>query len=205
MRIRALLTATALVASSVTSMTPAFAAVGDPVTDPVVQAALNQYCNTLVPPDDTNPPFEVTAINAVEGETTPGGLTTITLVVGSEHRHGGSPNIFEDAHETTSGGSTSYSFDCQTYNPNAGSAQGQYPEGLQFSGQTTILPNTSGSSTDTDVVVCNSPTKNPGVWRAQNGYLGNCATEGSVAVFYSLPIYSAQTVWEPIPSNSYPG
>jgi hypothetical protein len=195
---RALLAATAILSSSLTPLafpTPAFA----DVVDPDVQAALNQYCAvSVVPPGDNSPLFVITAINVIAGATTPGGDTTITLIAGTEHRHGGSPNIFEDAHVTTSGGSTTYTFDCQTYNP----ASGNYPPGLQFTGIVTSIENSSGSSTDTDVVVCNSPTKRPGVWRAQNSYAGDCAAEG--AIFYTLPIYSAQSVWNPIPSNSLP-
>ena len=198
---RALLAATAILSTTFTPIaTPAFADVPQDVQD-----QLDAYCEALVPPNDDNPPFVVTAINVVEGVTTPGGDTTIELIAGTEHRHGGSPNIFSDAHIVTSGGSTMYTFDCQTFNPQAGSEQGAYPAGLQFPGQSTSVENTSGSETDTDVVICNSPTKNPGVWRAQNGYTGNCSTLGASASFYSLPIYSAQTVWEPIPSNSFPG
>lgn len=198
---RALLAATAVLSTAFTpiAMAPAYAAVGDPVTDPDILAQLNAYCRTIVPPGDSDaPPLEITAINVIEGITTPGSGITITLVDGTEHRHGGSPNIFENAHETSITGSTSYTFDCQTKN----TASGTFPDGLQFPGQTTTLEDTNGASTDTDVVVCNSPTKNPGVWRAQNGYLGDCNAEG--AIFYSLPIFSAQTVWNPIPSNSLP-
>lgn len=191
MKIRALLAATAVL-STVPLAAPAYA---DTVS-PEVQAALNAYCDSLVPPNDDNPPFIVTAINVVEGDTTGSGIESTEFIEGSEHRHGGSPNIFGGFEVVISGGMTEYTFDCETYNPNSGG----YPPGLQFSGQMTEVSNPDYTETvDGDGVICISPSSttkkgNPGEWRQQNGYTGECST----TLFYSL------TGPDPIPSNSLP-
>jgi hypothetical protein len=188
---RALLAATAIISSSfATVTTPAFAQVTDEV-----QLALNDYCDALVPPNDDNPPFIVTAINVVEGNTVGGGATVLSVEAGSEHRNGGSPNIFGTLNVEITGASTEYSFDCETFNPHAQSEQGQYPAGLQFPGQSTLIETGNTIIGQSNGVICISPGKNPGTWRAQNGYTGTCST----ALFYSL-----EGIPEPIPSNSLP-
>jgi hypothetical protein len=196
-----LLVATAFVLANLApvAIAPAFAQV-----DPGVQAELDAYCVSIVPPEDHNPNFIITAINVVEGATTGGTVTTV-LTPGTEHRHGGSPNIFSFSEVTTSGGFTTYSFDCQTENPNAG-GEGQFPEGLQRPGQITQVEAEGSSTVIGDPVICNSPTRNPGTWRNQNGYVPSCTTLATTSPgFYALPLDPAPPgIGTPIPSNSLP-
>lgn len=65
---------------------------------------------------------------------------------------------------------------------------------LAEQGVASVLPKTyTGLFDVAQVVICISPTKNPGTWRQQNGYTGTCST----AFFGTLgPV--------PIPSNSLP-
>jgi hypothetical protein len=138
---------------------------------------------------------------------------TFTGILG---RHGGSPNIFGEFETVTeySGGSyiadveysqtTTFTYGCIVSKTNS---QGKVttPPGLQVEGLTIPItevtrterieesnPNTF-ETTLADKVVCNSPEKNPGKWRNQNGYTGVCST----ALFNSLP-------GMPIHSNSQP-
>jgi hypothetical protein len=188
-----LLAATALVISSFSPalITPAFGQVSDEV-----QAELNAYCRDVIVPPGQSPHFVITAENVVAGAFTPGGVISKTFQAGSEHRHGGSPNIFGAFDVVTAGGSTSYTFDCQTFNPPPNeNANGTYPEGLQFPGVSTVIEDGETTTSVEDGVICISPTKNPGTWRNQNGYTGTCST----AVFYSLA-----GIPDPIPSNSLP-
>src|SRR5687768_16797936 len=121
------LVATALVVANFTpiAVAPAFAQVSSEV-----QAELTAYCIEFVVPPGQPAPFIITAENIVEGTFTPGGVVSTTFQAGSEHRHGGSPNIFGAFDVVTSGGTTDYTFDCQTRNPNAG-GEGEFPAGLQ--------------------------------------------------------------------------
>jgi len=193
MRTRAFLATAAILFSGITpiAMTPALAVVTEDE-----QAELDAYCvDQIEAVSPGHAPFEVTAIHVVEGAFTPGGVVSSEFVAGSQHRHGGSPNIFGSFEVTTSGGSTAFTFDCQTFNPNANSEQGAYPNGLQLTGQSTSVVNEDEVVITQDGVICISPTKNPGTWRNQNGYTGTCST----ALFYSLA-----GIPEPIPSNSLP-
>lgn len=65
---------------------------------------------------------------------------------------------------------------------------------LAEQGVASMLPKTyTGAFDVAQVVICNSPTKNPGTWRQQNGYTGVCST----TLFNSLGPVG-------IPSNSLP-
>jgi hypothetical protein len=199
-----LLVATALVVANFTSIVTS-PALGQIIVDPDVQLALNAQCLLVVNAAHGNGPFEITAIVLDVGN--PTGGTVTTEFVGTEHRHGGSPNIFRNRDVTTSGGTTIYSVDCETFNPNAAEGSGgQYPYGQQVDLAQIPLSNTGpGETVHEDPVVCNSPTKNPGTWRGQNGYTNaQCATLG--ATFYSL-VQEPDPVGiqdPPIPSSSLP-
>jgi len=230
-----LLVATALVVSSFTPamITPAFA------ITPEAQAALQQVCDDLLRPNDPNSEFqtEPTGVSEVTGPEfvsdvdtvviSPGGVLisqTSVYQPGSQHRHGGSPNIFGAftvtsvysgaVTETTTEYSqtTTYTFGCFVYKI-VGQDREIAPPGLQtpvgLTEEETVVTRTE-TTTDTqgtstvvttgDGVICISPSTtstkgNPGVWRQQNGYTGECST----ALFYSLA-----GIPDPIPSNSLP-
>jgi hypothetical protein len=154
---------------------------------------------------------------------TPGGVLLSQSSVfdgnGSRHRHGGSPNIFGGFTVTSvySGGSsetlntyaqtTTYTFGCRVFKE-VGNGDEHEPNGLQIPYGLTVQdtqvtrtetvtvnnPNVTQVTHD-DRVICISPTRNPGTWRNQNGYTGECST----SLFYSLA-----GIPEPIPSNSLP-
>ena len=141
---------------------------------------------------------------------------------GNRGRHGGSPNIFGEFKtvSTFTGGTlvedvtysqdTTFSFGCIVSKTNK---QGKTttPDGIQIPGPSHPDPLTKTVTTVTrtehinesapdttvetlsDAVICNSPEKNPGKWRPQNGYTGDCST----ALFISLGTF-------PIRSNSLP-
>jgi hypothetical protein len=181
-----------MLVSGLTPVTPAFAF----NVDPDVQAALDQYCEDLVPPAERSPALDSYAVNVTEGNTTPGGIISSEFIAGSQHRHGGSPNIFGGFNLVLDGGSTSYNFDCVTENMNAhGGSGGVFPPGLQYPNQTASIPNEDTILATGDGVICISPGRNPGTWRTQNGYTGPCNT----TFFYSLA-----GIPDPIPSNSLP-
>jgi hypothetical protein len=131
------------------------------------QAALDAYCIAIRAPSENAAVLVTTAANA-NSIATVGGTTTKTFDVGSEHLHGGSPNIFGTFTVETTGAATRFTFDCVTQN----TASGNYPEGLQNPGQTYDVPDSTGDSivSSEDGVICISPNKNPGAWRGQNGY-----------------------------------
>jgi hypothetical protein len=227
-----LLAATALVISSFSPalITPAFA------VTPEAQADLQTACEDLLRPNDPNSEFqtEPTGVTEVTGapflsnsqviSSTPGGVLlsqTSVYNANSQHRHGGSPNIFGGFTVTSvyTGGSsvtlntysatTTYTYGCRVWKT-VGPDDDHVvePPGLQVDyGRT--LDETLVTSTETvtvnnpnttavtagDGVICISPTKNPGTWRNQNGYTGPCST----ALFYSLA-----GIPDPIPSNSLP-
>ena len=149
----------------------------------------------------------------------PGGELISTVgptFTGNLGRHGGSPNIFGEFKtvSTYSGGTlvedvtysqdTTITYGCIVSKTNS---QGKVttPPGIQVEGLTktvttvTRVVHVNESAPDevittlSDAVVCNSPEKNPGKWRAQNGYGGECST----ALFNTLPGF-------PIRSNSQP-
>ena len=230
------LTATALVISSLSPVmiTPAAA------ITPEAQAALQTWCEDILNPNDPNSEFmtEPTGVTEVAGaeflqssvvqSSTPGGeLVSQSSVynAGSQHRHGGSPNIF-GAFTVTSvytGGSsvtldtyaqtTTYTFGCRVWKVIESNGNVIEPNGLQTPyGQivdetlvtrsetvTVNNPNTTEVTTG-DGVICISPTTvdkkgNPGAWRNKDSYTGECST----ALFYSLA-----GIPDPIPSNSLP-
>ena len=153
---------------------------------------------------------------------TPAGVllsqTSVFAGNATRHRHGGSPNIFGSFTITSvySGGTsetlntysqtTTYTYGCHTFKE-AGNGNLIEPPGLQIPVGLTVEdtnvtrtetvtvnnPNTTVVTTG-DGVICISPNKNPGTWRNQNGYTGECST----ALFNSLPGI------EPISSNSQP-
>ena len=224
------LTATALVISS---FAPALTTPALAVT-PEAQADLQAHCEDLLRPNDPNSEFqtEPTGVTEATGaeflsdsqviSSTPGGVLLSQSSVynaNSQHRHGGSPNIFGGFTVTSvyTGGSsetlntysqtTTYTFGCRVWKE-VGNGNIIEPPGLQIDyGQT--LDETLVTRTETvtvnnpnvtevtagDGVICISPTKNPGTWRKQNGYTGDCST----ALFYSLA-----GIPDPIPSNSLP-
>ena len=225
----------ALCATSLVPVTPAFA------ITPEVQAELQQTCVDALTPNDPNSEFqtEPTGVSEVVGaefeqssvviSSTPAGVLlsqTSALNANSEHRHGGSPNIFGTftVTSTYTGGTsdtlvtyaqtTTTTFGCHVWKVVGNEAHPNIvePAGLQIPGGShpdllsiedtvvtrsehvivnnpDVIVNTTG-----DGVICNSPTKNPGTWRAQNGYTGECST----ALFNTLPGV------EPISSNSQP-
>jgi hypothetical protein len=229
------LVATALVISSFSPalMTPAFA------ITPEAQADLQQTCEDALRPNDPNSEFqtEPTSVSEVTGaeflsdsqviSSTPGGVLLSQTSVynnGSQHRHGGSPNIFGafTVTSTYTGGSsevlntysqtTTYTFGCRVWKE-VGNGNIIEPPGLQIpvglTAEETLVtrtetvtvnnPNTTAVTTG-DGVICISPSTtgnkgNPGAWRNQNGYTGTCST----ALFYSLA-----GIPDPIPSNSLP-
>jgi hypothetical protein len=226
-----LLAATALVISSFSPalITPAFA------VTPEAQADMQQFCLDALTPNDPNSEFQteptgVTEATGAEFEqssvvisSTPGGVLLSQTSVynnGSQHRHGGSPNIFGGFTVTSvyTGGSsetlvtyaqtTTYTFGCRVWKVVEGNGNIIEPNGLQIPYGVTVdetlvtrtetvsvnNPNTT-EVTAGDGVICISPTKNPGTWRKQNGYTGDCST----ALFYSLA-----GIPDPIPSNSLP-
>ena len=229
------LTATALVVSS---FLPALTTPALAVT-PQAQADMQQYCQDALNPNDPNSEFQteptgVTEVTGAEFEqssvvisSTPGGVLlsqTSVYNANSQHRHGGSPNIFGGFTVTSvyTGGSsetlvtyaqtTTDTFGCRVWKePQPGHVI--EPNGLQIPSGLTLdetlvtrtetvtvnNPNTT-EVTAGDGVICISPsttgtTGNPGAWRKQNGYTGDCST----ALFYSLA-----GIPEPIPSNSLP-
>lgn len=229
------LTATALVISSFSPVliTPAFA------LTPEAEAALQTFCEDALNPNDPNSEYqtEPTSVGeSVGAETltdsqvissTPGGVLVSQSSVynaNSQHRHGGSPNIF-GAFTVTSvytGGSsetlntysqtTSYTFGCRVWKEvGPDNDHTVEPPGLQLVDQlvedtatrteTVIVNNPDTTEITTgDGVICISPSTNgtkgnPGAWRNQNGYTGECST----ALFYSLA-----GIPDPIPSNSLP-
>ena len=225
-----LLAATALVIASFgpALTTPAFA------VTPEAQAALQTYCEDALRPNDPTSQFqtEPTGTTEVTGaeflqssvpiSSTPGGVLLSQTSVynnGSQHRHGGSPNIFGSftVTSTYTGGTTTslntyaqtttYTFGCRVWkelgNGNVIEPPGlQIPYGLTLpetlvtrTEEVTVTAPNSTQITTGDGVICNSPTRNPGTWRNQNGYTGTCST----ALFYSLA-----GIPEPIPSNSLP-
>jgi hypothetical protein len=195
-----LLAATALVLTGFTpvAVLPAFAQTS------AEQTALNQFCRDLIAPGaGVGNPFEYTAIRVEVGDSTPGGSTMGPWL--GEHRRGGSPNIFNKRLVTTTASSTSFTFDCQTRNPNAG-GQGEFPQNFQLEGlETTLQTGTSSSGTQV-FVVCNSPGSNKGSWRGQNGY-SNPACETLGRNFYLLAIQPETPEGidaSDIPSNSLP-
>ena len=218
-----------LMATTLEITTPAFA------VTPEGQAEMQAFCEAALNPNDPNSDFqtEPTGVTEATGaeflsdsqvlSSTPGGVLLSQTSVynnGSEHRHGGSPNIF-GAFTVTSvytGGSsetlntysqtTTYTFGCRVWKVVEGNGNVIEPNGLQIPYGVTVdetlvtrtetvtvnNPNTT-QVTAGDGVICNSPTKNPGTWRNQNGYGGACST----ALFSSLA-----GIPEPIPSNSLP-
>lgn len=230
-----LLAATALVITSFSPVlvTPAFA------ITPEAQADLQEFCENLLKPNDPNSDFQTEPVGVTEVtgaiflqnsqvlSSTPGGVLlsqTSVYINGSQHRHGGSPNIFGgfDVTSTYSGGSsvvlntyaqtTTYTFGCRVFKT-VGNGNVIEPNGLQIPyGQ--VVDETLVTSTETvtvnnpnsvvhttgDGVICISPSTNgnkgnPGAWRQQNGYTGECST----TLFYSLAGRP-----DPIPSNSLP-
>ena len=143
----------------------------------------------------------------------------------TRHRHGGSPNIFGGFTVTSvySGGTTqttteysqttTYTFGCRVWKEIDSNGNVIEPPGLQTPyglveeetvvTRTEVTTDTAANTTvvtNGDGVICISPSTtgtrgNPGVWRQQNGYTGECST----TLFYSLA-----GIPEPIPSNSLP-
>ena len=141
---------------------------------------------------------------------------------GNRGRHGGSPNIFGEFKtvSTFTGGTlvqdvtysqdTTFTYGCRVFKINPQGKESE-PDGLQIPGpqhpdpltitktEVTRTENINVSNPDvtvenlSDAVICNSPEKNPGKWRQQNGYTGECST----ALFISLGTF-------PIRSNSLP-
>jgi hypothetical protein len=224
------LAATALVVASFSPalITPAFA------ITPQAQADLQAFCENALRPNDPNSDFqteptgvtEATGAEFLQGSvvisSTPGGVLLSQTSVynnGSQHRHGGSPNIFGSftVTSTYTGGSTTslntyaqtttYTFGCRVWKePQPGHviepAGLQIPYGLTLdetlvtrTEEVTVNNQNTTSVTTGDGVICISPNKNPGVWRNQNGYTGTCST----TLFYSLA-----GIPDPIPSNSLP-
>lgn len=133
------------------------------------------------------------------------GRTPYVLTAGSEHRNGQSPNIFGDFTSivTFSGGLLiqqvttvdrhKVTFGCALSKDNGET----FPNGKQVENtgalfvnfntntrtftDTVSAPNTTQTFTE-DRVICISPTKNPGVWRQQNGYTLVCNTMKYLAV-----------------------
>lgn len=159
----------------------------------------------------------VSGLNVIED--IPGGQVVGVVgptFTGQLGRNGQSPNIFgkfETVTEYTGGSyiadvqysqTTTFTFGCTVFRtqPNGNVTT---PPGLQVTNLTfpvTIVTRTDRieesnentfETTLSDAVVCNSPLKNPGKWRNQNGYTGECST----ALFNSLP-------GMPIHSNSQP-
>ena len=131
--------------------------------------------------------------------------TAANFDVGSEHKNGQSPNVFGDFTSlvTYSGGinkqkvvtvdRTKVTFGCAMSKDNGLT----YPQGQQIANDGSLFVNYDANETTTypevsapdytlpfteDRVICNSPTKNPGVWRNQNGYTGTCNTALYVSV-----------------------
>jgi hypothetical protein len=125
--------------------------------------------------------------------------TPFVFTTGSEHKNGQSPNIFGDftSDVTFSGGlnvqevvtadRTTVTFGCAMSKdngltfpngqqiPNDGSLFVSFDANQETNTETVSAPDFTVTITE-DRVICNSPTKNPGVWRAQNGYTGACST-----------------------------
>jgi hypothetical protein len=189
---RSLLAAVAILSTTFTPLaTPAIAAT------PAQQDALNLYCESLV--NAVSPghaPFQVSAINVIEGASTGGNVEVMDYLQGTHH--GGSVNIFATVNYEITGGTTAFTFDCETFNPNANeNGQGEYPNGLQFWGQTTSVPNEDTITGTGDILICISPLRNPGVWRQANGYndeLGACSTALFVASGGNTPSVSVPGV-----------
>ena len=149
----------------------------------------------------------------------PGGILISSVgpnyIANTQGRNGQSPNIFGsfETVQTFTGGTlvqqvtfaqdTTFTFGCTVSKIVGGKVNA--PKGLQVTGLTATRSEVTRTLTDevrkpdvvvkqiSESVICNSPTKNPGVWRNQNGYTGICST----ALFNSL----SQVV---IHSNSLP-
>lgn len=118
-------------------------------------------------------------------ETTPTTTTTITTLTGSCH-----------VHKLSSGGAEDHDGDHEGYNVPPPGLQTTEPVGT--AGTTTI---TYGTRTETfagpwvdpnattyndEFVICISPTRNPGVWRSQNGYTNQLGQVCSTAWYNTL-------------------
>lgn len=139
----------------------------------------------------------------VEIENIPSGVelsrTPFVFTTGSEHKNGQSPNVFGrfTSEVTYSGGlniveittvdRTTVTFGCAMSKDNGLT----FPKGQQIANDGSLFASydtnerkvrDTVSAPDFVVtltegrVICNSPTKNPGVWRNQNGYAGLCNT-----------------------------
>jgi hypothetical protein len=204
--------------SLITPATPAYAT----TTDPYASMAATCAATNIVRPDPESTyaaTLDQASVSPVVGaeyeisrttvSSTPGGVLLGTtgkeFVPGTEGRNGGSPNIFGEFKSTAtySGGSleqsvvygqdTTYTFGCTVSKTNK---QGKTttPDGLQVSGLTLKVTNTTRTETETksapnvttdfftSEVVCISPLRNPGVWRAKDGYSGECSTARYIAL-----------------------
>lgn len=173
----------------------------NPDPNSTYRATLNSNVQTVTGPEYVKSVNTITDI--------PGGMlisTSAPTFTGNLGRHGGSPNIFGEFKtlSTFSGGTliqdvtyaqdTTFTYGCIVTKTTKGGNQ-TTPPGLQVTGQTlakteiTRIESVNISKPDvevvslSDAVVCNSPEKNPGKWRAQNGYTGECST----ALFNTLP------------------
>jgi hypothetical protein len=164
----------------------------------------SKYTSTLDPASVTSSVGEEYELSRTTTASTPSGVllgtTPAVFIAGSEGRNGGSPNIFGEFKSTAtySGGSlsqtvvyaedTEYTFGCivskTTNNGNVTTPPGLQVDGLKTTVTTTtrteyVVVSAPNVTADyfTSGVICNSPLKNPGVWRNQNGYTGVCSTE----------------------------
>lgn len=139
-----------------------------------------------------------------------------TYVPNSQSRNGQSPNIFGTFKtiQTFTGGSkvqtvtyaqdTTFTYGCRVFKINKQGKETE-PPGLQVEGLTAVRTEITRTAEVSVIkpnvevvqlsggVICNSPLKNPGVWRNQNGYTGECSTR----LFLTLGPLT-------IPSNSLP-
>lgn len=232
-----LLAATALVVSSFSPalITPAFA------VTPEALAGLQTACEDALRPNDPNSEFqtEPTGVTEVTGaeflsdsqvlSSTPGGVLLSQSSVynaNSQHRHGGSPNIFGGFTVTSvyTGGSsvtqntysqtTTYTFGCRVWKTvGPDNDHVVEPGGLQIPGaqHPDLLTLDETLVTRTDTVTVNLP--NTTAITAGDGVICISPTKnpgtwrnqnGYTGVCSTALFYSLAGIPEPIPSNSLP-
>lgn len=174
-KINAALAATALTFSSFVGVTtPAAAQTASDLAamDAICSSAYDAYIagGGHVPPPQSGFIYRIAYDVTM---TSSGGGSVTYSNFSNPHQNGQSVNVHAMATETTSGAGVSYSFKCGLAKDPAGSSRGPgliTPDGHALDGTFTYGGTGTSVRHNVQVVICNSPGKVPGVWRAQNGY-----------------------------------
>lgn len=169
------------------------------VVNPAANSTFRAELNTATIVTTPGPVYELSRVTITN---IPGGQLLSQVgptYVGPQGRNGQSPNIFGTfetvstysggllVQEVTTAQDTTFTYGCRVFKTQNGNLT--EPRGLQVEGLTLTRTENLGSATETvsapdvlrtelsEKVTCNSPLRNPGVWRQQNGYTGVCSTE----------------------------